>query len=314
MPRCGGSRGKAMIDWNDLRYFLAVARDGSTSGAARALGVNQSTVSRRIAALEEELGLSLFEKSRYGYRLIERGNELKECALATEAAVAAFCRAAAFHDEALQGVLRVTTAEGIAYGLLSPLLDEFHQLYPRMRVDLMLEDRFADLHQGQADVAVRAGRPSDSSLICRKLTDAAWAVYASRSYVTRNGLPETPAALNGHRLIAFDGAMARIEAARWLHNVAPQAEIVSRSNTILGHLMTIKSGFGIGVLPVHIGDPEPDLTRVVDPLPELMNEFWLLTHPDLKETPKVRAFFDYLAENIRKYEDLLQGRTRITGQ
>jgi DNA-binding transcriptional LysR family regulator len=302
------------LDWNDLRYFLAVAQDGSTSGAARVLGVNQSTVSRRIAALEEELGLPLFEKGRNGYRLLEHAADILERARTAEAAVAALCRTASLHDETLQGSLRVTTAEGIAYGLLSPLLDEFHQRYPRMRVHLILEDRFVDLHQGQADVAVRAGRPSDGSLICRKLADGAWAVYASRSYVARNGLPKTSGDLNRHRLIAFDGALARINSARWLQAAAPEAEIVSRSNTILGHLLAVKSGFGVASLPVHIGDPEPDLIRVIDPLPELMSEFWLLTHPDLRKAPKVRAFFDYLSENIRKYEDLLRGRTRVTGQ
>jgi DNA-binding transcriptional LysR family regulator len=302
------------LDWNDLRYFLAVAQDGSTSGAARALGVNQTTVSRRIAALEEELGLPLFEKGRGGYRLLDHAADLVERARAAEAAVAAFCRTASLHDEDLQGSLRVTTAEGIAYGLLSPLLDEFHQRYPRMRVHLMLEDRLVDLQQGQADVAVRAARPTEGNLICRKLADGAWAIYASRSYVARNGLPKSPPDLNGHRLIAFEGALARINSARWLQAVAPAAEIVSRSNTILGHLLAVKSGFGIAALPVHIGDSEPDLIRLIGPLPELMGAFWLLTHPDLRKSPKVRAFFDFLVENIRKYEDLLQGRTRVTGK
>jgi len=301
-----------MIDWNDLRHFLAVAETGSTLAASRALGVNQSTVARRIAALEAELGLRLFDKTRSGYRPTGSGQVLLARALEVEAAVQGFCRSAAGQDAGLAGSLRLATAEGIAYGLISPILDAFHRHHPGLRVTLLLDDHPVDLGRGTADVAVRAGKPGDGTLVGRKLTNAAWAVYASRAYVAEFGAPVEPAELNAHRVIGFDGALGRIGAARWLDRVAPGAETVSRSNSILGHLLTVRSGYGIACLPVHIGDPEPDLLRVIGPLPELMGEFWLLTHPELREAAKVRAFFDFLTAEIRTYRPLLLGRTRET--
>jgi len=302
--------GLDMIDWNDLRYFLAVAEEGSSLAAARTLGVDQSTVSRRIVVLERDLGLKLFEKGRNGYRPTAAALDVLGRARDVDAAVAGFCRAAAEHEAGLRGTLRLTTAEGIAYGLISPILDAFHKLHPALRVTLLLEDRFVDLSKGAADVAVRAGRPDDPALIGRKLTDAAWAVYAAKSYVDRFGAPSSPEELNGHGLIGFEGPIARIGAARWLARVAPKASIVSGTNSILGGLLAVRSGVGIAVLPVHVADPDPDLLRVIDPLEELMGEFWVLVHPEMRNAPKVRAFVAFLSSEIRKYRPLLLGYSR----
>lgn len=301
-----------MMDWSALRYYLAVAEEGSSLSAARKLGVDQSTVSRQIAALEQALKLKLFNKGRAGFELTQAGRDLLPRAREVGAAVAAFQRLAADHETGLAGTLRLSTAEGIAYGLISPILDTFHQQYPTLHVTLILEDRFADLSKGEADVAVRAGRPTDGTLIGRKLTDAAWAVYAARSYVERFGAPYCPEDINGHRVIAFEGPIQRIGAARWLADVAPDAMIVSRANSILGALLSAKSGVGIAVLPVNVADPEMDLARVIEPLGELAGEFWVVTHPEMRNVPKVRAFIDFLTSEIRKYRPLLMGNSRTT--
>src|SRR5688500_5357014 len=232
-----------MIDWNDVRYFLAVARGGSTAAAARDLGVNQSTVVRRIAVLEEGLGLRLFNKKRDGYRLTEEGEALLEEAVAIECRVFSFERRAAALDDSLTGSLRVTTAEGLALGFAQKLLNDFHRRHPSIQVHLIIEDRYHDLSDGQAEVALRAGNPGEGALIGRKLTDASWAVYGSRDYVERNGRPATPADLNAHRLVGFEGAIERIGPARWLETVAPQAHIAYRSNSILGLLFATPSSF-----------------------------------------------------------------------
>jgi DNA-binding transcriptional LysR family regulator len=149
-----------MLDWDALRFLLAVARDGSTAAAARALGVNQSTLMRRIAALEAGLGLRLFNKQRHGYRLTAEGATLVEQAAAVEGAVRDFTRRAAALDAVLTGSLRVTTAEGMALWLVPQLLNEFHRRHPCLQVDLLIEDRYQDLSDGRADVALRAGRPA----------------------------------------------------------------------------------------------------------------------------------------------------------
>jgi DNA-binding transcriptional LysR family regulator len=227
-----------------------------------------------------------------------------------EASVHAFIRRAAAVDSAVTGSLRVTTAEGMALGLVPQLLNEFHRRHPGMQVNLLIEDRYHDLSDGQADVALRAGPPGDGTLVGRKLSDQSWAIYGSRSYVERYGSPATPDDLNTHRLIGFEGAIERIMAARWLQAVAPRGEIACRSNSVLGLLFAVQSSFGLALLPCQIGDPEVGLVRVIDPQPALTGGFWILTHPDLHKTPKVRAFFDFMAEEIVKYRPLLLGQTR----
>jgi DNA-binding transcriptional LysR family regulator len=300
----------SMIDWNDIRYFLAVARSGTTAAAARSLNVNQSTVVRRLAVLEQGLGLRLFSKKREGYRLTCQGEALLQEAAAVEASVQTFSRRAAALDDALSGSLRVTTAEGMAIGLVPKLLDEFHRRHPGIQVNLIIEDSYNDLSDGSAEVALRAGPPGEGELVGRKLTEASWAVYASRSYVERRGSPATPNDLNAHRLVGFEGPLERIRPARWLQEVAPHGEISYRSNSILGLLFAAQSSYGLALLPCQIGDPESDLVRVLDPLPELTFDFWILTHPDLHKNPKIRAFFDFMTEEIIRYRPLLLGKTR----
>jgi DNA-binding transcriptional LysR family regulator len=303
-----------VIDWNDLRFLLAVARGGSTAAAARSLGVNQSTVVRRVAMLEDGLGLRLFDKKRDGYRLTPEGEALLPEATAIEASVQALTRRAAALDSALTGSLRVTTAEGMALGLVPQLLNEFHRRHPRIQVNLLIEDRYHDLSDGQAEIALRAGPPGNGSLIGRKLSDQSWAVYGSQSYLERCGSPTIPNDLNGHRLVGFEGSIQDITPARWLREVAPHGEIACRSNSVLGLLFAAQSGFGLALLPCQIGDPETDLVRVIDPQPGLTSGFWILTHPDLQKQPKIRTFFDFMVEEIVKYRPLLVGEIVSSGR
>lgn len=299
-----------MVDWNDLRFFLAVARGGSTAAAARLLGVNQSTVVRRIAALEEGLGLRLFTKKRDGYRLTPQGETLLEEGAAVEAAVQAFTRRAASLDSSLSSSLRVTIAEGMALGLVPKLLNEFHRRHPDIKVNLIIEDHYNDLSDGRAEVALRAGPPGEGSLVGRKLSDQSWAVYGSREYVKRHGSPATPDDLNKHKVIGFEGQLENVTPARWLQVVAPRADIAHRSNSVLGSLFAAQSNFGLALLPCQIGDVESGLVRVIDPQPELTSGFWILTHRDLHKMPKIRTFFDFMVREIVKYRPLLLGRKR----
>ena len=176
-----------MFDWNDLRYLLAVARHGSTIAAANTLRVNQSTVQRRLAALEEAIGSKLMERTPTGYRLTETGVALRPHAEAVEAAVEAFRRQIASVATELTGTIRVTSAEGIAYLVLTPLLEKFQARYPGLKVDVILTDRMLDLAKGEADIALRAGPLTDSVLIGRKISDVGWGLYAGRGYAARHG-------------------------------------------------------------------------------------------------------------------------------
>jgi DNA-binding transcriptional LysR family regulator len=190
-----------MFDWNDLRYFLAVARTGSTIAAAKALGWSQSTVQRRLARLERQLGCKLVERHPTGYRLTALGEDLRRYAEEVEEAVAVFERHLAASDKRLTGTVRVTCPEGLVDPLLTPLVDAFQARYPGLRVDLIVTERFLDLSKGEAEIAVRGGEPRDPVLIGRKIADNPWAVYASRSYIERHGRPERPEDINHHAII-----------------------------------------------------------------------------------------------------------------
>jgi DNA-binding transcriptional LysR family regulator len=190
-----------MLEWDDLRYFLAFARAGSMQAAAKMLGVNQSTVQRRLAELEEGLGRRLVERHLGGYRLTELGGELRPAAEAVEAAVAAFERRLAACDKDLTGTIRVTCGTILANRLQrTPLIDLFHKRNPGLRVELIICDREFDLPK-EADIAIRGGEPQDDALVGRKIAEAPWAVYASRAYVERHGRPECPADIERHLVV-----------------------------------------------------------------------------------------------------------------
>jgi DNA-binding transcriptional LysR family regulator len=299
-----------MFDWNDLRHFLAVARTGSTIAAAKALGWSQSTIQRRLARLEQQLGCRLVERHPTGYRLTALGEDLRPYAEEVEEAVAVFERHLASSDKRLTGTVRVTCPEGLVDPLLTPLIDAFQSRFRDLRVDLIVTERFLDLSKGEAEIAVRGGEPRDPTLIGRKIADNPWAVYASRSYIERHGRPERPEDINDHAIIDFSGDIANLLLAKWLRSVAPRATIAARSNSVIGLLMAAKSGVGVTILPVQLGDPAEELIRVIDPLPELMSHIYILVHPDLRHAPRVRAFFDFVIAKIGAFRPVLLGKTR----
>ncbi len=297
-----------MFDWNDLRYFLAVARNHSTLAAGRALKLSQSTVQRRLAELERRIGRALVRRHPTGYRLTELGEEMLPYAERIQEAVLAFEQ----HLEAIRrdavGVLRVTCPEPLVYRITqSALLDRFHARYPGLRVEFVMSDKYLDLAKGDADVALRSGDTDDNELVGRKIADSLWAVYASRTYIERHGKPDRVEDLERHSLVGFDETMANHRAAKWLRQVAPNGKIVARNNSVLGLLYAVKSGVGIAPLPTALGDAEEDLVRVLGPIPELARIWRLLTHPDLRRTPRVSAFFDFIAEEGEALRPILTG-------
>ena len=297
-----------MLDWNDLRYFLAVAREGSTLAAARALNVNQSTVQRRLAALEEAVGGKLVERHPAGYRLSDLGQTMLGHAEGVESAVAAFERAVKSSETELAGTVRVTCAESEVNRLLSAPLDRFRAKYPDLRVEFVITNKFVDLAKGEADIALRGGVVRDNALIGRKIADVPWNVYASRAYVERCGKPARPEDIAHHATIAYVGQLAEIAPARWFRSRAPESTVVAQSSSLLGTLPAVKSGIGLALLPQHLAAGEDDLVQVLSLPPELAEPITLLVHPDLRNTPRVRALFDFLVGEIGNLRALLSGR------
>jgi DNA-binding transcriptional LysR family regulator len=297
-----------MFDWSDLRHFLAVARHGSTISAAKALHLSQSTVHRRLAGLERRLGRHIVVRHATGYRLTELGKELQPLAERVEEAVATIERRLAAKDDALTGSVRVTCSESIGYRLTrSPLLDAFRARHTSLRIELIMSDHFLDLAKGEADIAIRAGVPDDESLVGRKIADVPWALFGSGNYVEHHGGAERTEDINRHSVIEFDGGIKGHHAARWLRLVAPHATVAARSNTVAGLLMTVKSGAGLAPLPIPLAARDPELIRVLGPVPGLFSPIYLLTHRDLRRTPRISAFFDYIIAEIETVRPLLAG-------
>jgi DNA-binding transcriptional LysR family regulator len=297
-----------MFEWSDLRYFLAVARNGSTLAAGRALNISQSTVQRRLAELERQLGRELVKRQTSGYQLTEFGLQMLPYAEQVEQAVLTFEQQKNAIERGENGIVRLTCPEPILFRInQSKLLDRFHERHPGLKVEFVISDKYVDLAKGDADVALRSGDTDDDVLIGKTIADSFWAIYANKNYVQKFGKPSNIAALRNHSLIGFDDTMAKHRVATWLKEVAPDARIAVRVNSVLGLVSATKSEAGIAALPTALGDAEPDLVRVLGPVEELSRSWRLLTHPDIRKTPRVALFFDFVNDEIAAWRKILTG-------
>ncbi|MBS0414530.1 MAG: LysR family transcriptional regulator [Proteobacteria bacterium] len=297
-----------MYDWNDLKVLLAVARHGSTTAAGKALGVNQSTVQRRLLALERCFKRPLVQRHTTGYRLTALGEQLLPLAERVEQAAQALAHELGRQARELSGVVRVTCPEPIVHKLAaSSLLERFHARYPNLKIEFVMSDRYLDLNQGEVDVALRSGDTEDAALVGRKIGDSLWAVYASAAYLARRGRPERMEDLGHHDWVGLDASLDQHRAALWLKQVAPAGRIVARNNSVLGLAYSAKAGLGLAPLPTPLGDGEPELVRVLGPIPELTRIWRVLTTPELRHTPRVAAFFDFMVEEMAALRPIITG-------
>lgn len=297
-----------MFDWDDLKHFLAVARNGSTLAASRALGVDQSTVQRRLTELERRLAQALVKRHTTGYRLTEFGQAMLPHAERVESAMAAFEHAVVAARNDLTGVVRVTCPEPIVNRLTqSSLLERFHAKYPGLRVEFVISDRYVDLLNGEADVALRSGDTDDGDLIGRKIGNSYWAVYGSTRYLQQHGRPASVEDLKDHALVGLDDSMSNHRAAEWLRGVAPGGRVVARNNSILGLVYSAKAGLGLAPLPTAIADAESDLECVLGPIDELTRIWRVLAAPDRRHTPRVATFFDFVVDEIESLRPIITG-------
>lgn len=298
------------MDWDDLRFVLAVVRAGSALGAAKALSVNQTTVTRRVEKMEEQLGAPLFERGTGGLTPTALGSRAAETAERMEADVAAFQSQAESEQRALSGVVRITASETMANGLIGPVLYQFRKQHPNVRVELIIADRKLDLAKGEADVAVRAGsRPEGAGIVMRRLPDTGWGVYCSREYAADRGSPTRREDVPGHDIIGMEGPMSRLPGPAWLEASAPQTEIRFRSNSLTNLVSSLRAGLGLGTLPCFVGDQHLDLMRCFGPIKELQSETWLVVREDAKATPHIRAFADTVHDYVMSQRERLLGVT-----
>ena len=287
-----------MFDWNDLRYFLAVARSGSTLSASRNMKVSQATVSRRITVLEEAIGVQLFVRTPAGYRLTPRGEAVLGAAEAVEDSICAFTANIAMESRRLAGTVRLTTVESAANAWVIPALGLLRTRHPDIRVEVITTDDNLDLLRGDADLALRFGtRPTQEALIVRHLMDMEEAFYASEEMAERCGLPADLAELCRFPLVLNIDRNGFVN--NWVAENLPDAQIVHRANTLSGLIASVRSGIGASVLPCLMGDDLRGVVRLLPPIAELKTPGWMVTTDEARRQPHIRAVIDFVVDQIQ---------------
>jgi DNA-binding transcriptional LysR family regulator len=295
------------LNLDDLRLFLAIARAGSLAGAARALGVNHSTVYRRLGALEASLDARLFDRLPDGYALTAAGEALRVRAERVEEEAQAIERELSGQDVRLSGRLRVTTTDTIGSSFLAPMFQRFSEAYPGIELDLLIAGNFLDLARREADVAIRPTQAPPENLIGRKLGTIRWGLYASQEYLrTRPPLGDLGQA-DPHRFIGGNELISHVASTRWLDERVPRGAIAIRTNSISAAVGAARAGAGLAVLPHYLAAMTSELVCALPIGPELATDLWLLIHPDLRHSARVRAFMEFTAEAMRECQAELAG-------
>src|SRR5215510_208147 len=287
------------IDWEDVRFFAALARYGSLSAAARALTVNHATVARRLAALEQALGTKLFQRRPTGYELTAVGRSALEAAGAMEGAAAALSRLD--HEAPLTGLVRITATPSLAEVFLIPRLGALQHRYPGLDLEVMAERRPISLQRHQSDIALRLGHPERGELLARCVSRIAYRFYAAP--VWRDRLKEGMAPV----LIGFDEAGAHFPEALWLARRFRNARLAFRCNNQIGQIAAARAGCGIALLPRFLAAGDSALVEVrLSEIPPA-RELWLLTRADARKSAQTRAVTDFLLDLLRRERSLFEG-------
>lgn len=294
-----------MLSWDDFRIVRAIAETRSLSGAAAALGVNHSTVFRRLAQVEQQLGSRLFERSRARYEPTPCGEEMARLAQRMAEDIVNFERKVTGHDLRPSGELRVTTNDTLLVNLLTEILAGFHAVYPEIVIDVLVANEALNLSKRDADIALRATDRPPESLVGRRLCGIAWAVYASASMAGTAFDPARDA--RDFPWVGLSENLAGLKASKWLRDRVGEERMVYRLNTVLGLAEAAAAGIGLALLPCFIGDVTRGLVRLAMLDPPLETGLWLLTHSDLRQAARVRAFMDFTSTEIIKRRAQLEG-------
>lgn len=288
--------------------FLAAARTGTLSAAARALDSSPATVLRRLRVLERDLKAALFVRSPRGYALTPAGTELLLHVQAMESEVFAAERRLAGRDQKLSGPIRVATLDDLVQTVLGPVLAAFVLRHPSVELDLVIDSELTNLTRRSADVAIRAGgQPTSEDVIARSVCRIGVALYASREYLRRQPRRPSLQQLEGHRIVRADDARARLPMEKLIERHASGATLAFRSNSMLARCSAVRNGMGVGFLPCFVADGERELVRLGDVVPEASATLWILVHPDLRRNARVRAFVEHAHAELLRLEDRLAG-------
>ena len=296
------------LDWEDLRIVLAVAESGSLAAAARSLGVNHTTVLRRVGSFEQQLGLRLFDRLPGGYALTAGGEELMAAARGMAATVDTLERRLAGQDLRLEGTLRVAMTDTLMGSILPAHLAQFRALHPGIAIEVTTANLLANLTRRDADVAIRTVRDPPETLVGRRVAGIAFAVYAATGHPAAAA---GPAGYLRHPWVTPDDSLAQSAIARWMREALPEAAIALRADSLVAMQRAAEAGLGLAALPCYLGDVTPGLVRVDAPIPGVATALWVLTHEDLRRTARVSAFTEFIAAALGRQKDLLEGRRPI---
>jgi DNA-binding transcriptional LysR family regulator len=293
------------LAWDDFRLVKSIAEARGLTGAAERLGVNHSTVFRRLGQLEEALGIKLFERHRTGYQLTTAGEEMQALASRMDEDVATFARKLAGQALSPAGELRVTTNDTLLVDLLTPIFARFCAQCSEIRLDVVLTTQALNLSKRDADVAIRATDNPPENLVGRRAATIAWALYG-------RGVdhPEPVSSLTDladRSWVTLGDNLAQLKAARFVRERVAPERIVYKVNTVLGLAEAVEAGIGVGLLPCFIADGRPGLVRLQPPNPDFSAGLWLLTHPDLRQSARVRVFLDFVAAEVARQRRRLEG-------
>ncbi len=288
------------MQWDDLRIFLAIARAGSISGGAKRLGVQHSTVSRRLRSMEEQLGTRLIERKTSGYELTEAGEELKLSASKIEVEILEFEGAQSGHDTDATGELRVSAINNMASSVLMPIFTRFSERYPKIELHIQVTNKFVKLAERDADIAIRLTNTPLDTLIGTQMTTVASAVYGSRDYCARLQAGDVQEKWLGIECCGFHIS--------WTTEACPDKDHNLYVDDTLLTLAALKAGAGLAYLPCFMGDSEPSLRRFREPEPKHDLGLWLLYHRDLRRTKRVRLFREHMQREITEQRALFEGR------
>lgn len=298
-----------MLDWDSLRHFLEVARTQRVSAAARKLGVEHTTVSRRIRALENQLDTVLFEKSRSsGFTLTEEGQRLFVQAEQMEGTVQEVYEQLSGMGQALSGHIRIGATEGFGTYVLTPLAADFQRCYPHITLDIMPVPRFVSLSKREADLAITIERPQRGPYVCSKLCDYTLRLYGTPEYLGRHAPIQSRADLHTHSFIGYVEEHLFSERLRYLEDLLPASRVVLRSTSVIAQYHAALQGQSLAILPCFIAAQDPRLVPVLEHDIVITRSFWMYCHEDLRKLKRLTALWNFMRKAIDRNTDLLNGK------
>lgn len=289
------------MEWDDLKHFLAVARSGSLTEAARELKASAATVGRRIAALEHNLGARLFDRQQTGYTLTESGDAIRLKAENVEEAILSVEREATGRDLRVTGKVRLAASDDVATHIVTPHLGQFRRSYPGISLDIIARMDMVNLTRREADIALRGMQPAQGDFVVRRAGSWPFGLYAAKSYAEEHDLEPGSTDLSNAEIITWTEEWAHLRGGPWFAKHAPRCRIALASDSRRVHQSACKAGIGIAILPCHLSDPDPDLIRLLPPERVLSVDLWIVVHRDLVRTARVHAVMDFLTEVVPKY-------------